>query len=106
VAELGLDLDRELDDLVLFELPTLACNAAFSLRFRSRWPGWSAHDDGGWLFGAELIDGEDGLAELLREAQELLEELGLAEIRFCVDGRVYTLEPQRPRVGETVPSRI
>lgn len=106
MSELELDLDRELDDMVLFELPTLACNAAFSLRFRSRWPGWSAHDEAGWLFAAELVEGEDGLAELLREAQELLEELGLAEIRFCVDGRVYTLEPQRARVAETVASRI
>jgi hypothetical protein len=101
-----IDLDRELDDMVLFELPSLACNAAFSLRFRSRWPGWSAHDEAGWLFAAELIEDEDGLDVLLREAQELLEELELAEIRFCVDGRVYALEPQRTRVGEPVASRI
>jgi hypothetical protein len=106
VPELGLDLDRELDDMVLFELPTLACNAAFSLRFRSRWPGWSAHDDVGWLFAAELVEDEDGLDVLLREAQELLEELDLPEIRFCVDGRVYTLEAQRTRVGDVVPSPL
>lgn len=98
------DLDQQLDDTVTFELPTLACNAAFSLRLRSRWPGWSAHDHAGWLFAADLIGAEDGLAVLLREAQELLEELGLPEIRFCLDGRVYTLEPQRTRVGEIVAS--
>jgi hypothetical protein len=100
-----IDLDRELDEMVLFELPTLACNAAFSLRFRSRWPGWSAHDDAGWLFAADLLEGEAGLAELLREAQELLEELELPEIRFCLDGRVYTLEPQRTRRRAIVASR-
>jgi hypothetical protein len=106
VSQTEFDLDRELDDMVLFELPTLACNAAFSLRFRSRWPGWSAHDEAGWLFAAELVDGEDGLDVLLREAQELLDEIELPEIRFCVDGRVYTLEPQRTPFGERVPSRI
>jgi hypothetical protein len=91
------ELDLQLDDIVMFELPTLACNAAFSLRLRSRWPGWSAHDDAGWLFSAELLEDGEGLAVLLREAQDLLEELGLPAIRFCLDGVVYPLEAQRTR---------
>ena len=90
----------------MFELPTLACNAAFSLRLRSRWPGWSAHDDAGWLFAAELLDEGEGLAVLLREAQDLLEELGLLSIRFCLDGVVYTLEAQRTEAGAAVATSI
>lgn len=100
------ELDLQLDDVVMFELPTLACNAAFSLRLRSRWPGWSAHDDAGWLFAAELLDDGEGLAALLREAQDLLEELGLASIRFCLDGVVYTLEAQRTEAGAAVATSI
>lgn len=98
------ELDLQLDDIVMFELPTLACNAAFSLRLRSRWPGWSAHDDAGWLFSAELLEDGEGLAVLLREAQELLEELGLPAIRFCLDGVVYPLEAQRTRTPAVVAS--
>jgi hypothetical protein len=98
------ELDLQLDDIVMFELPTLACNAAFSLRLRSRWPGWSAHDDAGWLFSAELLEDGEGLAVLLREAQELLEELGLPGIRFCLDGVVYPLEAQRTRAPAVVAS--
>jgi hypothetical protein len=100
------ELDLQLDDIVMFELPTLACNAAFSLRLRSRWPGWSAHDDAGWLFAAELLEDGEGMAELLREAQDLLEELGLPAIRFCLDGVVYTLEAQRAHDGAGVVSSV
>ena len=100
------DLDLQLDDILLFELPTLACNAVFSLQFRSRWPGWSAHDDTGWLFAVELDGGDDGLAVLLREAQGLLRELALPEIQFYLDGRVYTLEAQRARAAATVSSGV
>jgi hypothetical protein len=35
---------------------------------------------------AELADADD-LAPLLREAQDLIAELGLDTIRFCLDGR-------------------
>jgi hypothetical protein len=97
------DLDLQLDDLVLFELPTPACSAAFSARLRSRWPGWSAHDDAGWLFAVDLFGGGE-LAPLLREAQQLLEALAVPAIQFCLDGRVYTLEAQRSRAREPVPS--
>jgi hypothetical protein len=89
------ELDVQLDDLVLFELPTVECSAAFTVRLRSSWPGWATHDPGGWLFAAELQGGEGELARLLREAQNLLEELGVPAIRFYLDGRIYLLEPQR-----------
>lgn len=100
------ELDLQLDDIVMFELPTLACNAAFSLRLRSRFPGWSAHDDAGWLFAAELLEDGEGMAVLLREAQDLLDELGLPAIRFCLDGVVYTLEAQRAHDGAAVASGV
>ncbi len=97
------ELDLQLDDIVLFELPTLECNEAFSARLRSRWPGWSAQEDAGWLFAVDLFGGGE-LAPLLREAQQLLEELAVPAIEFCLDGRVYTLEGRQSRVRETVPS--
>jgi len=89
------ELDLQLDDTVLFELPSVACSAAFTVQLRSRWSGWATHDPGGWLFAAELVGGKGELARLLREAQDLLEELGVDAIRFYLDGHVYVLEPQR-----------
>jgi len=91
------DLDLQLDDVVLFEVPTLADCDAFSARLRSRWPGWSEADEGVWLFTAELRGGDGELAELLRAVEALLVELGLTTIRFCVDGRIYLLEPTSRR---------
>lgn len=88
------DLDFELDDSVMFELPTLQHVEAFSDRFRPHWEGWSDPDERGWLFTARLQP-QDDVALLLREAQELLAELGIAEIRFYLDGRVYVLDAAR-----------
>jgi hypothetical protein len=64
---------------------------AFVDRFRPRWEGWTHADEDLWLFTAHL-DGGGELASLLREAQELVGALGLAAIRFFLDGRVYVLE--------------
>ena len=90
------DLDLELDDVVLFELPTHEHVEAFCDRIRPRWDGWSDRDEQAWLFAALLNDGND-LAPLLRQAQELVAELGLAAIRFGLDGRLYVLEAARSR---------
>jgi hypothetical protein len=87
------DFDRELDDFVLFELPTYEGMEAFCERLRPRWEGWSDADEDGWLVSAELNGGD--LAELLREAQELIAKLGHDSIRFCLDGRLYVLEAGR-----------
>jgi hypothetical protein len=38
-------------------------------------------------------EGED-LADLLREAEGVIADLGLGAIHFCVDDRVYCLEPR------------
>lgn len=89
------DLELDLDDIVIFELPTFDDIEAFCDRFRSRWDGWSQADEQVWLFSARLSTSDDSLASLLREARELLAELGLAAIRICVDGRVYALEAAR-----------
>lgn len=86
------NLDRELDDVVLFELPRHEDVGAFRDRLRPRWEGWSDADGAVWLFTAQLKEGGD-LVPLLREAQELVGELGLASIRYCLDGRIYVLEP-------------
>jgi hypothetical protein len=90
------DLDLELDEVVLFELPTQKDVEAFRDRLRPRWEGWSDVDEEVWLFTAQLKGGGD-LAPLLRAAQELLAELGLEAIRYCVDGRLYMLDAARPR---------
>jgi hypothetical protein len=88
-------LDFDLDDVVFFELPTFEHAEAFRERFRPRFDGWSDSDEEGWLFTVRL-DAETDLAGLLREAQGLVAELGLAAIRFCVDGRIYMLVGARP----------
>jgi hypothetical protein len=87
------ELDLQLSDIVLFELPSFEATQAFRVRLRSRWPGWSHHDDDGWLFAAELGSEPDALPVLLREAQELLAELDLPAICFVLDSRTYVLEP-------------
>jgi hypothetical protein len=88
-------LDFELDDAVLFELPTHEDVEAFCDRLRPSWEGWSDLDGDLWLFTAQLERSED-LAPLLREAQVLIAELGLDTIRFCVDGRIYLLDAAQP----------
>jgi hypothetical protein len=90
------ELDLQLSDVVLFELPSFADAQAFRVRLRSRWPGWSHHDEQGWLFAAELGTEPDALPLLLREAQELVAELDLPAICFVLDSRTYVLEPAEP----------
>jgi hypothetical protein len=89
-------LEPELSDVVLFELPTFEAAQAFRVRLRPRWPGWSHDDDPVWLFAAELGDETDGLAQLLREAQELVAELDMLAILFTLDGRSYVLATAEP----------
>jgi hypothetical protein len=89
-----LDLDLQLDDVVLFELPNPEDVEAFRARIRPRWDGWSDADGELWLFTAQLEKSRD-LAPLLREAQDLISELGHDAIRFCLDGRIYVLDAAR-----------
>jgi hypothetical protein len=92
------DLEFDLDDTLIFELPSFADVEAFCDRLRPRWAGWSDADGEVWLFTARLDGAAGDLASLLREAQELVCELGLPAVRYCLDGRVYELEaaPQGP----------
>jgi hypothetical protein len=86
------ELDLDLDDYVLFELPTMEDVEAFEDRLRPRWPGWSVADDDIWLVAADVTGEPDELPQLFREAQQLLDELGLPDMRFFLDGRVYWLQ--------------
>ena len=88
------DLDLQLDDVVLFELPTRELVEAFRRRIRPRWDGWSDTEEDVFLFTAELRESGD-VAPLLREAERIVSELGPTEIAYCVDGRVYALEAAR-----------
>src|SRR5262245_13745017 len=97
-------LDFELDDTVIFELPTDEAAEAFRERLRPRWDGWSDADDQLWLFTARL-DVDADLAALLREAQELLAELDLAAVSFWLDGRVYVLDAARPLCSADLAAR-
>jgi hypothetical protein len=92
------DLDLELDDVVLFELPTQEDVEAFCARIRTRWGGWSDADEDVWLVTAELKGGGD-LVPLLHQARALVSELGLPGIRYCLDGRIYVLEAARAPVA-------
>ena len=89
------ELEAQLNNLVIFELPTFDDVEAFCDRFRPQWAGWSLVEPDVWLFSVELSGSED-LSPLLHGAQQLVAELGLAAIRFYLDGRAYVLEA-RPR---------
>jgi hypothetical protein len=93
------DLDN-LDDVVLFELPSGEDADAFAEHFRGQWSSWSHPDGTLWLFAVEFGTSRD-IVPLLREAQELLAELGLTTARYCLDGRVYDLHVRPDRL--TVP---
>jgi hypothetical protein len=96
--------DRYLElDIVIFELPTFPDLEAFCERFRPQWSGWSHADDEVWLFTADLDSGGD-IASLFREAQGLLSELGVAAIRYWLDGRVYVLEAAHRPDSEASPA--
>jgi hypothetical protein len=90
------EIDTQLSDVVLFELPTFEAAQAFRVRLRPRWPGWSHDEEQLWLFAAELGGETDGLALLLREAQEVLAEQELLAIVFVLDGRSYVLAAAEP----------
>ena len=89
------ELDVELGEWLIFELPTYTALERFRDRFRPRWDGWSHSDEQMWLFSLRLEEATD-IAPLLREAQELLREIELADVRFCLDGRVYALDAALP----------
>jgi len=93
-----MDDDYDFEDTLIFELPAFEDVEAFNDRFRQRWEGWSHADEDLWLFTAH-VDGSGDIATLLREAQELVAELGLPSIRFCLDGRVYVLDAARSDVA-------
>lgn len=95
------ELDLQLDDVVLFELPTHADVEAFCDRLRSNWPGWSEADGDVWLFAVDVEERPDDLASLFRTVQELVGELGLASIRFYLDSRIYHLEAAPGRSPST-----
>lgn len=90
VADDGL---LHLSELVLFEIPIEADIDRFCAGLRPRWPGWSRADEDVWLIAAKLGPKKNDLAALLRRAQALLSELELGPISFCVDDRLYVLEP-------------
>jgi len=93
------ELAFELSDVVLFELPSYAASQVFRVRFRPRWPGWSAEDEQVWLFAVDLGGAVAELPLLLREAQDLLADRGLPAIRFVLDSRIYKLEPSHARAA-------
>jgi len=90
------ELDLQLCETVLFELPTFEAAQAFRVRLRPRWPGWSHNEEDLWLFAAELGDEPEAPALLLREAQELLADLDLLAVVFVLDGRSYALAAAEP----------
>jgi hypothetical protein len=85
------ELEAQLSNLVIFELPTFEDVEAFCERFRPQWSGWSLVEPDLWLFSVELCRSDD-LSALLHGAQQLVAELGLWAIRFYLDGRAYVLE--------------
>jgi hypothetical protein len=87
-----LDDDLALSDYVLFLFTTRSEVDRFSAALRPRWRGWSAQDEDVWMVSAELDQGDDDLAELLRTAQAANAELARPTFVFCLDDRVYCLD--------------
>ena len=84
-------LDFALEDIVIFELPTLGAVEAFAERLRPRWDGWSDTDDQMWLFTAQLESDAD-VADLFRAAQELVAQLDhLAATLAVVRGQLVRM---------------
>lgn len=93
------EVDLQLSDVVLFELPSYEDSQAFRVHFRPRWPGWSAEDEQVWLFAVDLGAAAAELPLLLREAQDLLADRGLPAIRFVLDSRIYVLDAARAQAA-------
>src|SRR3954466_12689110 len=81
--------EQQLDDVLVFELPTFLDVEAFADSFGGRWPTWSYVDHELRLFAIDLTTRVSDLPVLLREVGELVAELGLAAVDFRLDGRAY-----------------
>src|SRR3954469_21129770 len=88
------DDDVAMSDCVLFVLPTRGDVDLFCAAIRPRWRGWSAQDQDGCLVPGGLRRDDGDLAELLREAKAVIADLALPTIVFCLDDRVYCLDPR------------
>jgi hypothetical protein len=80
---------------VEFELADHAAAQALARRLRPARLEWLESRDGLWLVTAELRPVPGDLAVLLREAEAWLDETGLADVAFRVDGRWYWLRRRR-----------
>jgi hypothetical protein len=82
----------EMSEVVIFEVPAYVDVNLFYSRIRPRWPGWTVRDDEVWLIAARVEQDDTDLAALLREVEDLVFNLDLQAIRYCLDSRFYIME--------------
>lgn len=87
--------DRWLDEIVVFELPTRVHADRLMEHVGSERFAWRQPADGIFLVGVLLTSDELDLAQLLRSVQAWLLRVGVAAMRFEVDGRSYVLDATR-----------
>jgi hypothetical protein len=95
--------EAELNDSVIFEIPTHAHAKRLVARLRESWRCDIDFDGPMWSVVAELGLDRSDLAVLLREVVGWLEVSGLGALRVRVDGREYILVAQEP-VAQPAPA--
>ena len=90
-----------LDEMVLFDLPTVGCaKTLLNLLERTRL-AWLHGDDDVTAVGVLLNPTSDDLALLLRSVEAWMKRWRLPAIRFEVDGRTYVLQAAQVSLVET-----
>ena len=87
-----MDSGSQLNELVLFELPSTSAAQRLLSELASERLAWLQDGDEAAVVGALLSPDSLDFARLLRDTRAWLERSGLGAIRFEVDGRTYVLE--------------
>jgi hypothetical protein len=91
--------EREITEIVLFELPSIRLAERLLAHVSSDRLSWLQDREDAYIVGVLLDPDPLDLALLLRSVQSWLERLELAAIRFEVDRRVYALEATQPALA-------
>jgi hypothetical protein len=84
-----------LDEIVLFELPTLEASESLVLYLAQTRLAWLQSGEAATVVGVLLNPDDGDLAVLLRKVESWVDQSGFAAIRFHVDGRIYVLESKQ-----------
>jgi hypothetical protein len=79
------------DDIVLFDIPRPREADRLCERLQPDRLAWLHEHRGNWVVAASLTSEAGDLAALLRAVERWVEERGLDDVRFELDGRTYPL---------------